>query len=110
MNPLSKLREAIHNRVMLMLHAILQWANRPHRNIITNKIAATTSQVIGGIIGLVLASYIAAYTVPSGISALANQSNWADTPVVIQSLGGIVLPIIVIVALILMFLKSADVV
>lgn len=70
-------------------------------------VKASTGSMIGKILGLVLGGYIAAYTLPESIAVMSNATNWANTPLVVQTLGGTVVGLIMIIAFIYLLLKEA---
>lgn len=60
------------------------------------------------IIGMAVAFYVAAYTLPDAIEVLANATRWGamDVPAAVQTLGSTVVGIVAIVAFILLILKA----
>jgi len=62
--------------------------------------------VAGYIIGVVLALYITAYTLPEAIVALTNATNWSGAPTAVITLGTTVLAIIVILGIAIRFMPS----
>lgn len=63
------------------------------------------ASMVASIIGIAVAVYVLVYTVPNAVSLLAtsNSSFWGTGAV--GTIGSVVLPIVVVVALILMFLR-----
>lgn len=60
--------------------------------------------VVGKIIGLVIAVYVTALTVPTALAYLTDAGNWTGVTGAVLTLGSVVLPIVVIASLILMYL------
>lgn len=60
----------------------------------------------GYIIGVVLALYIAAYTLPEAMVALTNATAWAGAPTAVITLGTTVLAIIVILGIAIRFMPA----
>lgn len=62
--------------------------------------------VAGYIIGVVLALYVTAYTLPEAIAALVNGTTWSGVPTPIVTLGTTVLAIIVILGIAIEFMPE----
>lgn len=72
-----------------------------------NRFGMAGMAVVGTIIGLALGAYVVAYTLPSAIVAVTNETLWTGAPDSVKTLGTLVLGIVIIVAAILAFIKMA---
>jgi hypothetical protein len=77
--------------------------------LIANTRAVSTGGVLGSIIGLVVGVYVMGSTIPDAITLISNATLWADTPSVIQTLGGTVLGLIAVVACIFILLRAGGI-
>lgn len=64
------------------------------------------TSVAGYIIGIVLAIYITAYTLPEAVVALTCSTSWSGAPTAVITLGTTVLSIIVILGIAIKFMPQ----
>lgn len=74
-----------------------------------NKRASGNAGLFGKLLGLFLGIMMGVALVPDSIRTLANVTTWADTPTVVQSLGTLALPIIVMGIFIILLIKETGV-
>lgn len=65
--------------------------------------------IFGKLLGLFLGVTMGVALIPQAIRDLANATTWADTGTVIQSLGTVALPIVVMGVFIIMLIRDSGV-
>ena len=64
------------------------------------------NSIAGMIIGIAIALYVAAYTLPDAFVALTCSTSWAGAPTAVTTLGTTVLAIVVIAGIMIKFMPA----
>jgi len=104
---LEKLRvkvNALTVRVLLWVAGFV--LNSEGRRLLADRRGAGALNLIGGFIGLCIAGYVFAYTVPPALILIGTASTWTNAGSAVTALGQIVVPIVFIAGCIFMILKA----